>query len=736
MADINTAYYGTKDQWLNAKGTTDNKLKIGINGSLRGYNTAGKLGVNEKLDQSIKMFGYTNPIADKLHRHSIYYDKENKQVIHVQDYDKSGDVGYFTTTNIDYLDSPVQYNKSALTSSNQAIINGLGLTKFTTDIHMDRAYPVVDFDYLHHVNLIGVCYMKDFHLDEATGHYVFSSTKKVDLDVFYNTLNTGTNVICSYFLHTYSGTTTSNRVYDGNQMLYCISDYEYPVGNHNEWGYKTFTYFPRQYNVQGAGFEGIDFNASDYNNKLTVCYNGGEKWELITAYKGNTKYTITRFNGTKEDILQQACFSGFYFTGTQRKAQYGVVGAEMTDEGIYAPVIEDGIITGEYKAGKAAAKLPQSGWTEDIKHTSGYDPTKPPGPVPVITPLKKPALTGTNAFTSTYLLQEADLKKFVDICCNSDDTIITQIVNDLKMFGEKPLEAVTSLMLFPFNTQHYTSSTATDTIKLGKYNTNIRCFICNDSSVIFDMGSITVPTADNFLSYEPYATALLYVPYCGMTPLSMQYISGKTLSVSITVDIMTGGCEGVVFCNGGAIAYLTGVMGCQIPLTSSDNYSIVNSLLDNLKVGTSTFISGGSTTAGVNLKKGATGKIGSAIAGIAGIAGQAGLGVAATALSTAKDVAFDYFTEPTHFGSSGTAGSTLSYFNPQYPYLIIEKTTSNETADFGHYIGYRVDDYKTLSMLEPDDFIQCADVILENIPKASAEELDIIENALKTGVYI
>lgn len=733
MAEINPEYYGTKDQWLNAPGTSDNKLKIGVNGSIRGYNTVGKLAVNEKLDQSIKMFGYNNPIADKLHRHSIYYDKENKQVIHVQDFDKSGDVGYFTTKDMGYIDYQLQYNKSVLTKPNQSMINGLGLTNFTTDVHMDNAYPVVDFDYLHHVNLIMVSYMKDFHLDEATGHYTFSSFQSVDLDTFYNTLNIETNVICTYYLLTYSGVTTSKRGYDGAQMLYCISDYEYPVGNRDEWGYKTFTYFPRLYTVQGAGFKGIAFNTSDNKSKSTVCYNGGEKWELITVYMGDTKYTITRFNGTKEDILQQACFSGLYFTGTERKAQYGVVGAEMTDEGIYAPVIEDGIITGEYKTGKAAAKLPQSGWTEDIKHTSGYDPAKPPGPVPIVTPLKKPALTGTNAFTSTYLMQAADLKKFVDICCNSDDTIITQIVSSLKMFGEKPLEAVTSLMLFPFNTQHYTSSTATDTIKLGKYDTNIRCFLCNDSSVIFDMGSITLPEADNFLSYEPYATALLYVPYCGMTPLSMQYISGKTLSVSITVDIMTGGCEGVVFCNGGAIAFLTGVMGCQIPLTSSDNYSIVNSLLDNLKVGTSTFISGGITTAGVNLKKGASGKIGSTIAGIAG---QAGLGLAATALSTAKDVAFDYFTEPTHFSSSGTAGSTLSYFNPQYPYLIIEKATSNETADFGHYIGYRVDDYKTLSTLEPDDFIQCADVILENIPKASAEELDIIENALKTGVYI
>lgn len=733
MAEINPEYYGTKDQWLNAIGTTDNKLKIGINGSIRGYNTAGKLGVNEKLDQSIKMFGYNNPVADKLYRHSIYYDKENKQVIHVQDYDTSGDVGYFTTANTGLIDESLQYNKSVLIASNQAMINGLGLTNFTSAVHMDRCYPVVDFDYLHHVNLIRVAFMKDFHLDEATGHYVFSSIQQVDLDTFYDTLNIETNVICAYYMVTYSGTTTSNRGYNGNQMLYCMSDYEYPVGNRDEWPYKTFTYFPRQYNVQGAGCKGIGFNVSEHNSKFTVCYNGGEKWELITTYNNNYLYPITRFNGTKEDILQQACFSGLYFTGTQQKAQYGEVGAEMTDEGIYAPVIEDGIITGEYKAGKAAAKLPQSGWTEDIKHTSGYDPATPPGPAPIMTPLKKPALTGTNAFTSTYLLQQADLKKFVDICCNSDDTIITQIVNDLKMFGEKPLEAVTSLMLFPFNTQHYTSSTATDTIKLGKYDTNIRCMICNDSSVIFDMGSITVPTAENFLSYEPYATALLYVPYCGMTPLSMQYISGRTLSVSITVDIMTGGCEGVVFCNGGAISYLNGVMGCQIPLTSSDNYSIVNSLLDNLKAGTSTFISGGNTTAGVNLKKGASGKIGSTIAGIAG---QAGLGVASTAISTVKDVAFDYFTEPTHFSSSGTAGSTLSYFNPQYPYLIIEKTTSNETADFGHYIGYRVDDYKTLSMLEPDDFIQCADVILENIPKASAEELDIIENALKTGVYI
>lgn len=734
MAEINADYYGTKEQWLKALNTTDTKLKIGINGSIKGYHEAGKLAVNEKLDQSIKMFGFTNNVADKLHYHSVYFDSDTNTIVHVQDYAESGNVGYFTTVNSGLINEDVRYNKQLLNQANQQMINGLGLENFTTALHMDRSYPVTDFDYLHHVNLIRVGYMKDFQFDESKG-YTFSSIQYADLDTFYDKLNTGTNVICCYWLETYSGISTSNRGYSASQMLYCMSDFEYPVGNRDQWGYKTFTYFPRQYNVQGGGSPGMGFEVSASNKLFTFCYNGGDKWELISAYWPNgNKQILTRFNGTKEDILQQACFGGLYFTGTQQKAQYGTVGAEMTDDGIYAPIIEDGIITGEYKAGKEAAKLPQSTWAEDIKGNSGYDPATPPEPTPVVTPLKKPALTGTNAFTSTYLLREDELKKFVDICCNSDDTILTQIVNDLKMFGEKPLEAVTSLMLFPFNTQHYTSSTSTDTIKLGKYDTQIRGIICNDSSVIFDMGSITVPTANNFLSYEPYSTALLYVPYCGMTPLSMQYISGKTLSVSITVDIMTGGCEGVVFCNGVAIAYLNGVIGCQIPLTSSDNYSIVNSLLDNLKAGTSTFVAGGKTTTGVNLTKQSTaGKIGSTVASVAG---QAGLGIAGTALSTAKDVAFDYFTEPTHFSSSGTAGSALSYFNPQYPYLIIEKTTSNETADYGYYVGYRVDDYKTLSSLTDGDYIQCSDVVLENIPGASAEELDIIENALKAGVYI
>lgn len=715
MADIkniNYNYYGTKEQWITVLGSSDPANKAGINGTLKNYYTASKLLLNDKLDDSIKMFGIKNPIADRLHKWAIYYEDGNiGQVVTVKTFNEVSGIGYGMTSNFAMIDENIVLSKTILSSSNQSQINGKGLKNNLTFQGVERTFPLVNFDYTHHINLINIAYLKNFRSEDDGLHY--DSIAYATFDDFYKNLNIETNKICGYYLLTYSGNSVNNRQFSSSNSMFTLDDDEYPVGNREEWGFKTFTYFPKTFNVQGSGFRGLDFTYST-NKYLTLCCNGNpDFWhkEDIINPEGY-KYTYLIFDGDKDYILTQACFSGLYFTGSQTSAIHATLGKEMTDENVYTPIITDGIITGEYVTGSKGAEQPSAEWTDDIREKTGFtgvdniDPTK----YTDLIKLNKPKLKTAGAFNTFYAMNENQLKSLANNLWTADDTKFEEIIQGLKLMGENPMNAIISLNLFPFSIPPLAETAIDEEIKIGRVLMG-----CNGTKVknidsVIDLGSIKLRNYfDNFLNYEPYSTAFLYIPYCNTIQISLNDFIGKTISIKLIVDYMTGACTAVVFADGIPIVYKNGVIAQSISVTGTDSATtasnVINSTLNQI----------------TNFSSFTAGALSGNVSGLV------------TSGSNILGKTLDYSAERTIYQSQGASSSGIESYLPQKPYFVINLPKYNIDTSFGQYHGYKTDFYSFINDLT--GYVETDTPILSNI-LCTDEEKSEIQNLLMSGVYV
>ncbi len=713
IKNINYNYYGTKEQWINVLGSSDPANKAGLNGQLKNYYDTSKLLLNDKLDESIKMFGIKNPIADRLHKWAVYYEDDNiGQVVTVKTFNEVGSIGYFMTTNYGATTDEIRYGKITFNYSNQSEISGKGLTKDLIFIGYNQTYPLVDFNYTHHINLIMVSYLKNFRQESDGYHY--DSSAFTTLDDFYKNLNDGTNKIFQYYLLTYSGISNNNRQYSASNMMYTLDDDEYPIGNRNVWGYKTFTYLPKVVNCQGAGAKGLGFTYSTENKTFTFCCNGNpDYWKKEEVFdKSGNKLTFLLFDGDKDYILTQACFSGLYFTGDQTTAQSATLGKDMTDEKVYTPIITDGIITGEYVTGSKGAEQPSADWTDDIREKTGFtgveniDPTKYTDLIKLNTPKLKTA----GAFNTFYAMNENQLKSLANNLWTADDTKFEEILQGLKLMGENPMNAIISLNLFPFSIPPLAETAIDEEIKIGRVLMG-----CNGTKVknidsIIDLGSIKLRNYfDNFLNYEPYSTAFLYIPYCNTIQISLNDFIGKTISIKLIVDYMTGACTAVVFADGIPIVYKNGVIAQSISITGTDSATTASNVINSTLNQITNF---SSFTAGA-----LSGNVAGVVSSGANILGKT----------------LDYSAERTIYQSQGASSSGIESYLPQKPYFVINLPKYNIDSSFGQYHGFKTDFYSFINDLT--GYIETDTPILSNILCTDDEKTEI-QNLLMTGVYV
>lgn len=717
MADIkniNYNYYGTKDQWLNVLGSTDPANKCGVNGTLKNYYSSSKLLLNDKLDGSVKMFGIKNPIADRLHKWAIYYEDDNiGQVVTVKTFNEVGSIGYFMTHNYGMIPEEFNINSSIGNQASQHEINGKGLKKDLIFTGLDAIYPLVNFDYTHHINLIYVGYFTNFRVEN--GSYRYDKKSFVTLDEFYKNFNTENNKIFHYYLLTYSGNTNNNRTYSASNVMYVLDDDEYPIGNREEWGFKTFTYFPKNPNCQGGGaYKGIAFEYASYSKTFTFFCNGNpDYWRKVdVADASGIKTTYLIFDGNKDYILTQACFSGLYFTGDLTTAQRATLGKDMTDEKVYTPIITDGIITGEYVTGSKGAEQPSAEWTDDIREKTGFTGTENIDPTKYtdLIKLNKPKLKTAGAFNTFYAMNESQLKSLANNLWTGDDTKFQEILQGLKLMGENPMNAIISLNLFPFSIPPLAETAIDEEIKIGRVLMG-----CNGTKVknidsVIDLGSIKLRNYfDNFLNYEPYSTAFLYIPYCNTIQISLNDFIGKTISIKLIVDYMTGACTAVVFADGIPIVYKNGVIAQSISVTGTDSATTASNVINSTLNQITNF---SSFTAGA-----LSGNVAGVVTSGANILGKT----------------LDYSAVRTIYQSQGASSSGIESYLPQKPYFVINLPKYNIDISFGQYHGYKTDFYSFINDLT--GYVETDTPILSNI-LCTDEEKSEIQNLLMSGVYV
>ena len=415
---------------------------------------------------------------------------------------------------------------------------------------------------------------------------------------------------------------------------------------------------------------------------------------------------ILSFSGNIETLPNAivTCY-GFPFARTTSAVQSGNI---RNNNDIYVPTLDsDGNINGSTNVPEEKDPYLNRNSTAD----PNFDPVNQDPNTPTNdTPLDQPKLTTTNVFNKSFAMTAVQLRGLSNYLWNQNETTFETIIKGLGLMGTNPINAIISVFLYPFEIP--TASPLTE-ITVGTINTHVYGTpIASDTNLIFDLGSaIYWEKFHNFLDYEPYTSAYLYVPYCGIFKISNKEFLGKTISVKMVVDVMTGSGTAIVFANGIAMLYKNCKVGAQIGVTGENAATIAGNYISAIEGGLNTAIGAGQSAA-----------IGNEVGAITTAA--SGLTSFAQSLYTAENVPID---------SKGSNSPSCGAYLPQYCYLITERPEVIEVSDYGRLVGYACCKSGAVGTFSG----YCVfDNIKLDITNATESEKSEIINLLKGGVYV
>ena len=424
----------------------------------------------------------------------------------------------------------------------------------------------------------------------------------------------------------------------------------------------------------------------------------GENWK---SYAFGLQYD----ENLHDYLIGQALKYGFIVTDNETSALSGNV---TSDPNIYVPSMNKGYVGNNWTSGTDNASQPSISWTNPWEQ-SGFDPSKKP---PEIDPnkytdkidLKKPALTTTGIFNRTFAMNSTNIQKLADFLWNADETVFNEIVKGLSLMGGNPIDGLIDLRLYPFDVSVKASSGISQNIVVGRTDTKVTGIKISDYNAVLELGNCTFfPYFGNFLDYEPFTTASLYIPYVGIVPISTADFMGQTISCKMVVDITTGSCTAIVFANDIPIIYKNGNIGVEIPMTGTNSAEYASR------------IAGGLTSGATDVALGATSKsVGQVVSGVGSIADSA--------LSVNN----------TMYNTAGSSSPACGIWQPQNCYFIIQRPVPIVPENYGHTVGYACNYQAKIS--DCSGYTQTYNVDVSSI-NAPESEKNAIAEILNSGFY-
>lgn len=428
-----------------------------------------------------------------------------------------------------------------------------------------------------------------------------------------------------------------------------------------------------------------------------VNYNG-ENWK---SYAFGLQYDENLHNY----LIGQALKYGFIVTDNETSALSGNV---TSDPNIYVPSMTKGYVGNNWTSGKDNASQPSMSWSNPWEQ-SGFDPSKKP---PIIDPntytdkidLEKPSLTTTGIFNRTFAMNSTNIKKLADFLWNADETVFNEIIKGLSLMGGNPIDGLIDLRLYPFDVSAKTNSGISQNIVVGRTDTKVTGIRISDYNAVLELGYCTFfPYFGNFLDYEPFTTASLYIPYVGIVPISTADFMGQTISCKMVVDITTGSCTAIVFANEIPIIYKNGNIGVEIPMTGTNSAEYASR------------IAGGLTSGATDIALGAASKsVGQVVSGVGSISDSA--------LSVNN----------TMYNTAGSSSPACGLWQPQNCYFIIQRPVPIVPDNYGHTVGYACNYQAKISDCSGYTQTYNVDVSTINAPESEKNE---IASILNSGFY-
>lgn len=310
---------------------------------------------------------------------------------------------------------------------------------------------------------------------------------------------------------------------------------------------------------------------------------------------GTTSYErqmyITYDSDDYEWFRKGAAAYGVFFTdgdsGDEGYADLFAAGNDtyrwVNDKMCLGIVDENGHTHGEYTRGMANPTAPNWGWSNTTQ--SPYDPSIPPDPnnYSYITELPDWNETDQNYFASKiegFSDEKIQIQNLIDSITQIADVSYQTIPEGLeaiangsymkKFVYQEPMKCILDyrkIFLKPVQMH----AVGTKTIPVGS-------FICNLPNLPFtgyeipkyrriDVGSLEIKRVfNNFLDFEPYSQAYLYIPFCGMKQLPMNIFSGHTINIKMNINNYTGELQVLIFVDRIEWGTMDGMASEELPL--------------------------------------------------------------------------------------------------------------------------------------------------------------------------
>ena len=704
IKEINENIYGSKDSWYSIKnGEHITKIPVFSNGgsSFNDGVVSGQLKLNEKIDSSPCLFGISGD-CDLLCNNAVIWNKDTElkrinerhdtgQILYLSSNKNSGpsyyeDLEFFTRDTL----NTIRWSPEATRPEKPSFILNTSIA--------------LDFTYNQTIALIMVaCKSNDS-----------PNIKRYSLNSYITKYKDTYPIICGIYPRFYKGSLTS-RTTDTYGIKVPIPYTQYPAYTTENYLQITTGLISYAYSASLMGIGLIERNslihATPYKDSLIQYFNGSlERWELQEINDLGTKKYVTVFKGTIDDIYKQASYWGVYFTDNNESAESATLGENCTDENVYLPVIEEGVLKGQYKRGAETTTLFNSKMTEDVRTNGGYkgfdsiDPTVYTDKISLSTPKIK----AEGKFNTLYALSDTELNSLSDELWTADENKIQQILKGLLLMGENPLNCIVSLQLFPFDITSRAGSATQGNITLGATQMNTTGTKVKNLNSIIDIGSVKLRQHyNNFFDFEPYSTAFIYVPYCGTIQLSLNDVIGKTVSVKLLIDYISGVCTAVVFSDGIPVIYKNGCISQQIAITGTDTATMASNAISSslgLLTNTTNLIAGGKDVSSV-------------------------INNSANLLSSS----FDYSAKRTIYQTQGANTSQINMCEPQKAYIVLNLPKFDIADEYSSFHGYRCDFYDTVKNLSG-----YTETDLPNLTGISAteEERQMLSEIMTGGFYV
>lgn len=307
----------------------------------------------------------------------------------------------------------------------------------------------------------------------------------------------------------------------------------------------------------------VDYSPSSFKTNYAQINNAvwGEIAEIISPLSTSAAvYIALQLEYYSTPTVLPTDYSSFMYCELFKKQKnghmYGDIGfLEKDENGLYDKVTSGDGSTFTVKEGEDGSKIVTSddddGYSDDKDNDENDNDTSD-------------VSSGIGVLTTTFKMTKDRLRQLGRFLWGSN------IFDNFSLICNNPIENIISCKSIPLSLNGTTQK-----LILGNVDTGVNGDKVSNNFTKQNIGSIPITEKyHNFLDYAPYTNVIIYLPYVGFKELDTNLVMGKTLSISYTVDIITGGCLCQIKSNNVKLYEFNGNIGIDIPITASNRAQV------------------------------------------------------------------------------------------------------------------------------------------------------------------